>query len=331
LEREALFYSNLNLPELWGRLRSDGTTGDETNTGEHNPNKRNQRNRAGTLENEEGKPLPTPVLYKGLFSPIGIEPTFYPDQFWNMKWGEVKKSTDIRHKINHPWMDKAYVDDKVLEIPSTVYDDVAELEKDYKSLLRKLKRENYSPSSKLSMSCQGNCHLNYDLGEDISLYINLAAFLNNYPALVWAFITGNDRRSSNIYERMCEDDPYTSSFKGMCINLQNKEGKSMYKWNLGDCKLIPSECIIEMRFFHMPRNIGEFRLHINFANAILRHVAGHKYKFKLKQEDFKAFTYEEALKNLNQALKLIGMEKEFPSYKLKELKRRFNLGKKFLV
>lgn len=260
-----------------------------------------------------------------LFSNIGIEPTFYKAK------GMYCDDDDLAKIKGHPWMRNAYIDDEVLEIPSTVYSSYAKLEKAYVKLVDVLGGQGYVPSSLLSMEEQGNCHINFDFS-DMCHAINLINFLNTYPSIVWALITANDNVSSKIIT--------TPVFlKNGATNLYDncKKGNMLTLRHMGY-----HTDRVELRFFKQPRNILEFRNHIHIANNILHftnmryynHREGvtyiqNVYEMTNTPETLQKYTYKKALSELHYISKVLGLNIE--RFDIGQLKLRFSYGKEYLV
>ena len=260
-----------------------------------------------------------------LFSNVGIEPTFYKVN------GMYCDQDDLTKIKGHPWMRNAYIDDEVLEIPSTVYSSYAKLEKAYVKLVDVLGGQGYVPSSLLSMEEQGNCHINFDFS-DVYHAINLINFLNTYPSIVWALITANDNISSKIITTP--------------ISLKKDGTDWLDKYEKGRMLTFRHRLFhvhrVELRFFKQPRTILEFRNRLRIANSILfltnqryydhiRKVRGMKYLYKMTNtaETLQNYTYKKALSELHYISKVLGLNIE--RFDIGQLKLRFSYGKEYLV
>ena len=292
----------------------------------------------------------------GLFSKVGVEPTFYPSIDFPFAMVEGEKWTELfseyvnhflsycRNDIQHSWIkNKAYNDSSNLEVPTDKeYTDEKALLKDYKALLRIMTRHGFKPSSVVQADSDGGCHINFDLTDRFKLYgkdvinvfcSNLVGFMNKYPTSVWGFLHYEDTESSDIYTYYNGDNLYGITKKGMCLNIPNDpedfneddEDDSVY---------------VEMRAFSMPRTAAEFMFHIDFCNKLLKYVWNETIK---KPKDFlypdmqesyelQKYTWKKAEPEFTKVLNLLGVSvrKARAFGKFDMLKQRIAKGKTYL-
>lgn len=285
---------------------------------------------------------------KGLFSKVGVEPTFYPSFDFPDKYTKgiawVNLFDNIvdyflkayKHYTGHSWIDsKAYNDGSALEIPTAYeYTDEKALLNDYKRLLKIVNEFGFKPTSVVQPDSDGGCHINFDLSDRRDLYgtdvvnmfcRNVLGFLNNNPTLVWGFLHYEDTESSRIIT-IDDADPYSATCKGMCVNLPNLPSSDNF--------------YIEMRAFSMPRTIGEFQFHLDFCNKLLKYVWNKTIMNPNKpmierwnsSYDLQRYKWPRAKDEFTSALFLLGVDIKKAKYydKFANLYERILKGKSYL-
>lgn len=300
-------------------------------------------------KNKEKKELPIPAKKSGLFSKVGVEPTFYPNIKFPDEWmGGINWINTFNVLVdefinmfkghtNHEWInDTAYNDGETLEVPSNKeYETLPVLMVEYTNLIKVMKEYGFAPSSIIQPDSDGGCHINFDLsdrcekyGEDIvELFCrNVIGFLNQNPTAVWGFIHYEDTESSNIYLAV-PNNVNKNTGKGKCLTVR-------YKYNYSEIEYI------EMRGFSMPRTIAEFKFHIDYCNKLLKYIWNETIKkpdtltFKAtnSQEELMNYTLSKANKEFESLLTKIGVNVEtaIRFNKFTMIRKRIQSGKSYL-
>lgn len=293
---------------------------------------------------------------KGLFSKVGVEPTFYPGIDFPDKMVEGEKWTELfneyvnhflsycKDEIEHSWIrNRAYNDSANLEVPTDKeYADEKSLLKDYRKLLRIMTAHGFKPSSVVQPDSDGGCHINFDLTDRFKMYgkdvintfcSNLVGFMNKYPTSVWGFLHYEDTESSDIYTYYNGDNLYGITKKGMCLNIPN-DPDDFNEDNEDD------SVYVEMRAFAMPRTTDEFMFHIDFCNKLMKYVWNQTIKkpkeflYPDMQESYELqkYTWKKAEPEFTKVLNLLGVSvrkaKAFGKFDM--IKQRIAKGKTYL-
>jgi len=217
-------------------------------------------------------------MKNNLFSSIGIEPTFYPNItipkiFWS-KLNHRNRHIDslsgadsiaeyaidkaccrmidylhsysdelgnnVSTQILSKWIERAYNDGGLVELPSPVFDDRNTLVSEYSKLVKFLIANGLISSSKYCMQIEGGCHINYKLGrsgnKNKMLLTMVRDTLLNHPSVLWTFLSPFDNMSSNIYEVFddidkCENNnKYRRSNGDINKNIEEYEKGCFMMW-----------------------------------------------------------------------------------------------------
>lgn len=307
---------------------------------------------------------------KKLFSKFGMEPTFYPNflnfpDIWYEKiyyshtdgpWLNLMtniidqmRGDDIKTRVKHPWLTRKSVNDgSVLEIPTPVYYKWDVFEKNYESLIKKLGVWGFVPSSEVCLESEGGCHLSFSFLEKTMEFgmerttqaiSNLISYVQNHPSILWTFLSPWDNNSSEIALSRC----YGSMGKGYFLT-HHKTSESTYskKLNPKFFRNTPPPNIylndrVELRFFMMPRNMEECKLHFDFANALLHYIWNETMKDRniqktMTQEKLRKYEFSGASDEIQSVCKTIGIDPKrlIASGKDELMKFRFSLGRDYL-
>jgi len=327
------------------------------------------------------KPKPLLIDYKKVFKRLSLELTYLPKiDYINLLThpkllhlndniiSEARQSvvdylndsenlqlylpTKVGARDSDGW--KGEDDDGCLEISTGLWNGYYSLRKEIVKMEAKLRGLSTYPSSLIDIDIEGGCHINIDLkylnsltdniksGLSVDMgnvftrrfLLNLRNLILSNPSIAWCFLSPNDNASSNLR--------YFNNLK----NYQKGDFMFIhYKYiNPSSFPYDRDFNYVELRFFMMPRTMGELDLHYKFIQQLLQYVLkqtvedyNNNYRraisLSFKKTNLVKYTYSKSVKEIRSLCQLIGFDfnKIEKSGKLELLQWRFDYGKKWLV